>query len=87
MGAHVNMPSLGMAMEEGRVIAWRVKEGDVVASGQILVEIESDKTAFELEAPTDGTIDRILVPDDTVVPVGTALCSISTGDDAQKNNG
>jgi pyruvate dehydrogenase E2 component (dihydrolipoamide acetyltransferase) len=76
MAAEITMPSLGMTMEEGRVVAWRVKEGDIVASGQILLDIESEKTAYEMEAPVDGVIGRILVPDDTTVPVGTTLCSI-----------
>jgi pyruvate/2-oxoglutarate dehydrogenase complex dihydrolipoamide acyltransferase (E2) component len=76
MAADISMPSLGMTMEEGRVVAWRVKEGDVVARGQVLVDIESEKTAFEMEAPADGVVGKILVPDDAVVPVGTKLCSI-----------
>ena len=76
MAADISMPSLGMTMEEGRVVAWRVKEGDVVTRGQVLVDIESEKTAFEMEAPADGVVGKILVPDDAVVPVGTKLCSI-----------
>jgi len=69
-------------MEEGRVVAWRVKEGDVVARGQVLLDIESEKTAYEMESPADGVVGRILVLDDTVVPVGTRLCSILSDDDA-----
>jgi len=70
------MPSLGMTMEEGRVVAWRVRLGDTVVSGQILLDIESEKTAYEMEAPVDGVVGSILVPDDTTVPVGTRLCCI-----------
>jgi len=70
-------------MEEGRVVAWRVRQGDTVVSGQILLDIESEKTAYEMEAPVDGVVGRILVPDDTTVPVGTRLCSIlSAGETA-----
>jgi pyruvate/2-oxoglutarate dehydrogenase complex dihydrolipoamide acyltransferase (E2) component len=76
MTADISMPSLGMTMEEGHVVAWRVQEGDAVTRGQILVEIESEKTAFEMEAPVDGVVGKILVPDDATVPVGTILCSI-----------
>lgn len=70
------MPALGMTMEEGRVVAWLVKEGDPVARGQILLEIESEKVAYEVEAPADGVIGRILVPAEATVPVGTPLVSI-----------
>lgn len=69
-------------MEEGRVVAWRVKQGDAVIRGQVLLEIESEKTAYEMESPADGVVGRILVLDDTVVPVGTQLCSILSNDDA-----
>jgi pyruvate dehydrogenase E2 component (dihydrolipoamide acetyltransferase) len=81
MAAEMTMPSLGMTMEEGRVVTWRVKEGDVVARGQVLVDIESEKTAFEMESPAAGVVGRILVLDDTVVPVGTKLCNILSEED------
>ena len=76
MAAELRMPALGMTMEEGRVVAWRVKEGDEVARGQILLEIESEKVAYEMESPADGVVGRILVPVDGVVPVGALLVSI-----------
>lgn len=76
MNMRVTMPSLGMTMEEGRVVNWRVKEGEAIARGQVLVDIESEKTAYEVESPTDGVVDKILVPAEAVVPVGTELCSL-----------
>ena len=76
MAAELRMPALGMTMEEGRVVAWRAKEGDEVARGQILLDIESEKVAYEMESPADGVVGRILVPADGVVPVGTLLVSI-----------
>lgn len=76
MTMRVTMPSLGMTMEEGRVVHWRVKEGEAIARGQVLVDIESEKTAYEVESPTDGFVEEILVAADAVVPVGTALCSL-----------
>lgn len=82
MSTHVKMPSLGMTMEEGRVVAWRVKEGDRIAQGQVLVDIESEKTAYEIESPADGVVEKIAVPDDTVVPVGATLCSIYASGEA-----
>ncbi len=82
MGTDVKMPSLGMTMEEGRVVAWRVRQGEVVVRGQILLDIESEKTAYEMESPADGRVGAILVPDDTTVAVGTTLCSILADDEA-----
>jgi pyruvate dehydrogenase E2 component (dihydrolipoamide acetyltransferase) len=76
MPVELRMPTLGMTMEEGKVVAWRVREGERVTRGQIVVEVEAEKAAYELEAPVDGTIGRILVAADDVVPVGTPLVSI-----------
>lgn len=70
------MPSLGMAMDEGKLSAWMVKEGDHVQRGQVVAEIESEKVAYEIEAPATGIVGPILVAVDDVVPVGTALIVI-----------
>lgn len=76
MPVEVRMPSLGMTMEEGRVVAWLVREGQRVSQGQILLEIESEKVAYEVESPADGVVERILVAADATVPVGTPLVRI-----------
>jgi pyruvate dehydrogenase E2 component (dihydrolipoamide acetyltransferase) len=76
MPVELRMPSLGMTMEEGRVVSWLVTEGQRVARGQILVEIESEKVAYEVESPADGIVGAILVSTDAVVPVGTPLVFI-----------
>ncbi len=81
MPVELRMPSLGMTMDEGKIVAWRVREGDRVTRGQIVVEVESEKAAYEVEAPVDGTIGSILVAVDAVVPVGTPLVSIVGADD------
>jgi pyruvate dehydrogenase E2 component (dihydrolipoamide acetyltransferase) len=80
MAIELRMPTLGMTMEEGKVVAWRVREGDRVTRGQIVVEVESEKAAYEVEAPVDGTVGPILVAVDAVVPVGTPLVSILGAD-------
>lgn len=79
MTVELRMPSLGMAMDEGRLAAWLVKQGDHVKRGQVLAEIESEKVAYELESPADGIVGAILVSVDDVVPVGTTLATIDDG--------
>src|SRR5579871_6045002 len=59
------MPALSPTMEEGKLARWHVKEGDVVRSGDVLAEIETDKATMEFEAVDEGRIGKILVPDGT----------------------
>ncbi|MCC5967220.1 MAG: pyruvate dehydrogenase complex E1 component subunit beta [Natronohydrobacter sp.] len=61
MATEVLMPALSPTMEEGTLAKWLVKEGDKVASGDILAEIETDKATMEFEAVDDGVIGKILV--------------------------
>ncbi len=65
MATQVLMPALSPTMEEGTLAKWLVKEGDVVKSGQILAEIETDKATMEFEAVDEGTVGRILVAEGT----------------------
>jgi pyruvate dehydrogenase E1 component beta subunit len=74
MGVELKMPALSPTMEEGTLAKWLVKEGDTVASGDILAEIETDKATMEFEAVDEGTISKILVPEGTDgVKVGTVI--------------
>jgi pyruvate dehydrogenase E2 component (dihydrolipoamide acetyltransferase) len=77
---NVVLPNVGFGMEEGRLIAWLKAPGDPVRKGEAIAEVEGDKTTVELEALADGILDEILVEADTVVPVGTLLARIRTGD-------
>ena len=61
MATEILMPALSPTMEEGTLAKWLVKEGDEVAPGDILAEIETDKATMEFEAVDDGTIGKILV--------------------------
>jgi pyruvate dehydrogenase E2 component (dihydrolipoamide acetyltransferase) len=65
MPINILMPALSPTMEEGTLAKWLVKEGDKVASGAILAEIETDKATMEFEAVDEGTIGRIVVPEGT----------------------
>ena len=61
MATQILMPALSPTMEEGTLAKWLVKEGDTIASGQIIAEIETDKATMEFEAVDDGTVGEILV--------------------------
>ncbi len=65
MATQVLMPALSPTMEEGTLAKWLVKEGDVVKSGQIIAEIETDKATMEFEAVDEGTVGRLLVAEGT----------------------
>jgi pyruvate dehydrogenase E2 component (dihydrolipoamide acetyltransferase) len=84
MPIELKMPALSPTMEEGTLAKWLVKEGDTVASGDILAEIETDKATMEFEAVDEGIIARILVPQGTdEVKVGTVIALIAAeGEDA-----
>ncbi|MEM6307611.1 MAG: biotin/lipoyl-containing protein, partial [Pseudomonadota bacterium] len=74
MATEILMPALSPTMEEGTLAKWLVKEGDVVSSGDILAEIETDKATMEFEAVDEGTIGKILIVEGTEgVKVNTAI--------------
>ena len=74
MATEILMPALSPTMEEGTLAKWLVKEGDVVKSGQIVAEIETDKATMEFEAVDEGKVGKILVPEGTSgVKVNTAI--------------
>jgi pyruvate dehydrogenase E2 component (dihydrolipoamide acetyltransferase) len=78
MPIELKMPALSPTMEEGTLAKWMVKEGDQVAAGDILAEIETDKATMEFEAVDEGTIAKILVPDGSDgVKVGTVIALIA----------
>jgi len=77
MSIELKMPALLPTMEEGTLAKWLVKEGDTVASGDILAEIETDKATMEFEAVDEGTVLKILVPEGSDgVKVGTPIAMI-----------
>src|SRR5678815_2896587 len=84
MALELKMPALSPTMEEGTLAKWLVKEGDTVASGDILAEIETDKATMEFEAVDEGTISKILVPEGTDgVRVGAPIAIMAgEGEDA-----
>ena len=74
MATEILMPALSPTMEEGTLAKWLVKEGDVVRSGQILAEIETDKATMEFEAVDEGIVGKLLVAEGTAgVKVNTPI--------------
>src|SRR4051794_8178540 len=76
MPADVIMPMLGMAQETGKVLRWLKQDGDSVRKGEPLLEVETDKVTVEIEAPADGTLAGVRVPDGTEVPVGEVIALV-----------
>ena len=73
----VMMPALSPTMTEGKLAKWLVKEGDSVASGDVIAEIETDKATMEVEALDDGKVASILVREGSEgIAVGTAIAEI-----------
>jgi pyruvate dehydrogenase E2 component (dihydrolipoamide acetyltransferase) len=73
MAISVVMPALELAQETGKVLVWIKKEGDQVVKGEPLLEIETDKVSFELEAQADGILAGVRSHEGDVVPVGQII--------------
>jgi pyruvate dehydrogenase E2 component (dihydrolipoamide acetyltransferase) len=74
--AEITMPKLSDTMTEGIVVRWHKKEGDVVATGDVLAEIETDKATMEMEAFDDGILKEIYVQEGQKVSVGERIALI-----------
>ena len=72
------MPKLGNTVEECLLAGWKKNAGDVVAEGEIIAEIETDKATFELAAPVDGTLLATFFEEGDLVPVFANVCVIGT---------
>ena len=70
------MPSLGADMEDGTLIEWKKKPGDVVKRGDIIAEVETQKGLIEIEVFDEGIIGELLIQEGTKVPVGTPMALI-----------
>ncbi len=76
----VLMPQAGQSMEEGRIIAWKVKVGDVIKVGQVIFEIETDKATMEVEAIDSGRVAKIVVEEGGVAEVKTPVAYLADND-------
>src|SRR3954453_5620069 len=75
----IAMPEMGESVNEGIVLEWHVAEGDLVAEGDTVVEVSTDKVDAEVPAPMDGVITKLLVAVDDEVPVGSPLAEMEPG--------
>jgi len=76
MAETVIMPKLGFDMAEGTLVRWVANEGDVIAKGQVLAEIETDKATVEVESGFEGSLLQHLVNQGDIVPVNTPIALI-----------
>lgn len=84
MAHDVIMPALGMAQETGLILAWRKSPGDAVKAGDVLMEVETDKAAMEVEAQADGFLSEVRAEEGAEVPVGEVIAVISDSADDVK---
>jgi pyruvate dehydrogenase E2 component (dihydrolipoamide acetyltransferase) len=82
--AEVIMPRMGDAMDEGKIVQWLKKVGDVVKADDAIAEIETDKSNVEVPADTEGVIESLAYQEGDSVPVGTVIAVIGDGSGASK---
>ena len=76
MAQIIEMPKLSDTMTVGTLVKWLKNEGDVVKSGTMLAEVETDKATMELECFFDGTLLKIFAPAGSQVALGAPLCAV-----------
>lgn len=72
----LKVPSLGMDMSEATIVKWLVSEGDEVEKGDPVLEIDTDKSSFEVESPDTGVVRNIAGDEGETIPVGALLAHI-----------
>jgi len=81
MPIDVFMSQLSPTMTEGKIARWLKKEGDTLESGEVLVEIETDKATMEVEVIEEGTLHKIIAAEGALVAVGEAIAVIAEEDE------
>jgi pyruvate dehydrogenase E2 component (dihydrolipoamide acetyltransferase) len=76
MAHSIVMPALEMAQETGKLLSWRKKEGEPIAKGEPLLDVETDKAVVEIEAPADGILAGVKAQAGDVIPVGQTIAWI-----------
>lgn len=82
MPVPIRMPDLGTTVDEIKIVAWLVKEGDSVKRGDFIAEIETDKATGELESVAEGVLLKLIVAEDDIVQTGEVLAYVGSPGDA-----
>src|SRR4030088_188036 len=77
--ADVTMPRLSDTMEEGTISSWLKKPGEQIKKGEVIAQIETDKATMDLTAFEAGTLQEILAPEGSTVPIGQPVARIGAG--------
>ncbi|MEW5991634.1 MAG: lipoyl domain-containing protein [Chloroflexota bacterium] len=75
----IEMPKLGYDMESGKVAGWLKRVGDAISRGDVIAEIETEKSTVEMEAMANGTLAEIVHPAGAEVPVGEPIAWLEDG--------
>src|SRR5438876_11263454 len=86
MATQVILPALGMAQETGIIVRWLKEEGEEVAKGEPLVEIETDKATLEIEASASGILVNVTGNVGVEIPVGQVIASIIDSEEFSQEN-
>ena len=70
------MPSLGETVDEGKVVKWLKKVGEEIKEGDILCEVETDKTAAEIPSTVNGKLTDIIAQEGDTIPVGGKIATV-----------
>src|SRR2546421_797954 len=81
MATQVVMPKLSPTMEEGQLTRWLKKEGDKVAMGEPLAEVDTDKATMEMQALSNGVLRKILISEGESAPLGKPIAIIGEPDE------
>ena len=76
MAVELKLEPISEEMEYGTIARWLKQEGDAVAAGEVIVEIEAEKVTQEVEAPVDGVLDSILAVEGDEIKVGDTIAVI-----------
>jgi pyruvate dehydrogenase E2 component (dihydrolipoamide acetyltransferase) len=85
MATNVHMEALSPTMEEGQLVRWLKKEGDAIAEGDVLAEIETDKATMELVARGSGVLQGVKLKEGETAPVGQVIAVIAGEGEAVKS--
>jgi sugar O-acyltransferase (sialic acid O-acetyltransferase NeuD family) len=81
LAAEIILPKLGMNTETATIVRWRKAEGDTIAVGDVLADVETDKATIELESENAGVLRKLLVAEGSKVALHQAVALVGTADE------